>query len=588
MIRRLAPRTVVASGLAPGTVAPAPAQLSRRFTAAGRSAGFWVALWAAVVAAEIAVLVPIVLADEPTPGYRIVFRLIGGTFAACGLIAWHRRPDSRSGMWMVATGFGLLIEPLFDQFDPSAIRTIGDLLEDAWGIPIIALLLTFLSGGRLDSRVDRALVGIWVVQLTVEFVRHVFLAREGNFLLVSANAEIADALITFNELIVSIGCLAVAGVIGARWKRASRPRRRAMLPSVAGIAALLFFAVAQQATPTVVQWLAVCSLLAIPAAFLAGLLRSRLARGGLTELFRDLRTMHGAALQARLAKALGDPTLVLAYGRPGSRGHADADGRPVLVPPVTADRAVAPIEREGREVAALVYDVIARRRSGAASRRSAPRPRSRSRTSISTPSRALGSPSCRRRAQRIVAAGDAERRRLERDLHDGAQQRLVALALQLRLIQADIRRDPAMAEQLVTSASGELAAVAAGAARARARHPPGGARSRPGCRARVAGVAVDGADGGVVRRARAPASSRSSSPPTSSPARRWRTSASTRTPRRRPCTCRASGGGVAIEIADDGVGGADAAGGSGLRGLADRVEALDGHLCRPAQPERER
>src|SRR6185312_4657610 len=59
--------------------------------------------------------------------------------------------------------------------------------------------------------------------------------------------------------------------------------------------------------------------------------------------------------------------------------------------------------------------------------------------------------------QRLVAAGDAERRRLERDLHDGAQQRLVTVAIQLRLIQADIRRDPAAAEALVTSASGELA-----------------------------------------------------------------------------------------------------------------------------------
>ena len=505
MIRRLAPRTVAASGLAPGPVAPVSAQLSSRFTAAGRSAGFWIALWAAVVAAEIAVLVPIVLADEPTPGYRIVFRLIGGTFAACGLIAWHRRPDSRSGMWMVATGFGLLVEPLFDQFDPSAIRTIGDLLEDAWAIPIIALLLTFLSGGRLDSRVDRALVGIWVVQLTVEFFRHVFLAREGNFLLVSADAEIADALITFNELIVSIGCLAVAGVIGARWKRASRPRRRAMLPSVAGIAALLFFAVAQQASPTLVQWLAVCSLLAIPAAFLAGLLRSRLARGGLTELFRDLRTMHGAALQARLAKALGDPTLVLAYRRPGSRGYADANGRPVLVPPVTADRAVAAIERDGHEVAALVYDVMLDDDPELVEA-------VRAAATIALENEHLQAESQAQLAelqasrQRIVAAGDAERRRLERDLHDGAQQRLVALALQLRLIQSDIRRDPVDGGAAGDVGERRARRVAAGAARARARHPPGHARSWPGGRARVAGVAVDGGHGGVLRRSRAAAS----------------------------------------------------------------------------------
>jgi signal transduction histidine kinase len=59
--------------------------------------------------------------------------------------------------------------------------------------------------------------------------------------------------------------------------------------------------------------------------------------------------------------------------------------------------------------------------------------------------------------QRIVAAGDTERRRLERDLHDGAQQRLVALSMQLRLIRSDIRRDPAQAELLMTTARDELA-----------------------------------------------------------------------------------------------------------------------------------
>ena len=59
--------------------------------------------------------------------------------------------------------------------------------------------------------------------------------------------------------------------------------------------------------------------------------------------------------------------------------------------------------------------------------------------------------------QRLVAAGDEERRRLERNLHDGAQQRLVAVALQLKLIQSRIRRDPAMAEQLVSAAAEELA-----------------------------------------------------------------------------------------------------------------------------------
>ena len=252
MISRWAPGAVAASGLAPRLRGRPSVDALGRFGAPVRHRTFWLAL-GAVVAAELAALLPIVLADEPIPGYRAVFRLIGGVFAVCGLIAWQRRPDSRSGLLMVATGFGLLVDPVFVQLEPGPLRTVGDLFEDAWGIPIIALLLTFLTGGRLTSRVDRVLVGIFVLALVLEFVRHLFLAREGNFLFVRENAEIAEGLVAASELLVSIGCLAVAVVIGARWKAASAPRRRAMLPSVAGIACLLAFAVVQQATPLVLH-----------------------------------------------------------------------------------------------------------------------------------------------------------------------------------------------------------------------------------------------------------------------------------------------------------------------------------------------
>ena len=107
-------------------------------------------------------------------------------------------------------------------------------------------------------------------------------------------------------------------------------------------------------------------------------------------------------------------------------------------PPVTADRAVAPIERDGREVAALVYDALLDEDPELVEA-------VRAAATIALEHEHLHAESEARLAevqasrQRIVAAGDAERRRLERDLHDGAQQRLVALALQLRLIR---RRHP--------------------------------------------------------------------------------------------------------------------------------------------------
>ena len=187
----------------------------------------------------------------------------------------------------------------------------------------------------------------------------------------------------------------------------------------------------------------------------SGVLRSRLARAGLTELFRDLPTFRGAGLQEALARTVGDPRLVVAY-RLADGGYADAGGEPIALAPQDADRAVSRVEIAGRDVAAIVHDaalvddaeLLEALCAAAGIAIETERLHAESETR-------LGELQASR--QRIVAAGDAERRRLERNLHDGAQQRLVALALQLRLAHAHIRRDPAAAEALVTSASDQLA-----------------------------------------------------------------------------------------------------------------------------------
>jgi hypothetical protein len=90
---RFTPRGLVASDLVTKPVGRRSAHVLSRFDSRARSPAFWFGLWAACAALELAALAPALLADEPAPGYRIVFRLIGGAFAACGLIAWHRRPD---------------------------------------------------------------------------------------------------------------------------------------------------------------------------------------------------------------------------------------------------------------------------------------------------------------------------------------------------------------------------------------------------------------------------------------------------------------------------------------------------------------
>jgi signal transduction histidine kinase len=240
------------------------------------------------------------------------------------------------------------------------------------------------------------------------------------------------------------------------------------------------------------------------------------------------------------------------------------------------------VEVEGRAVAAIVYDasldddpeMIEAVRAAAA---------------MALENEALLAESDARLAevqasrQRIVAAGDAERRRLERNLHDGAQQRLVAVALQLRMIQSDIRRDPAQAEELVAAASDELA------------------NSLQELRELARGIHPASLDHGLES-ALASLASRSTVP----------TAVSCDGPEHVPkpvelavyfvaCEALANVGkyahattasvrlsrtadGVAVEIADDGVGGAHAGDGSGLHGLADRVAALDGRLFVTSPP----
>ena len=514
----------------------------RRFSAPTLSRGLWVSLWAAGFALVAIVVWGTVLGDELVPAYGVIFRLVGGAYIACGLIAWRRRPDSFSGLLMTATGFLLFVEPVFAQFDSGSADVLGYLFGDLWSITIVWLLLTMLSGGRLTSTTERVLVGAFVVEFFLTLGSVLFMEYDGNVLLVRADEGLSDGFEAARALLVSCACIAIAVVIALRWRAASPPRRRALLPSVAGLAALLLFAFAQSAPPVWLRWLAILSLLLIPAGFLVGLLRSRLARGGLADLFRALPTMRADELQPALARAVGDPSLVVAYGRPE----------------VGEGRAVAPINDD----AVLVYDAgldedpeLIEAATAAAG--------------IALESRA--------RLERIVTAGDDERRRLERDLHDGAQQRLVALAMQLRLIQHEIQADPVAAQQLVDSASEELRlSMAELRELARGIHPAVLNHGLEPALQSLAGQATVPTDVAYAAEGELPeqvelAAYFVTSEALANVGKYARASSATVDVTR-------AGGGLVVRIADDGVGGADASRGSGLRGLADRVEALDGRL----------
>jgi hypothetical protein len=360
---RLMPLAVEARELVARPVARGRVEGLSRLTAPTHGASFWLALWAAAAAAGFAALIPVLFdSGPPVPGYDVLNILSGISFAACGLIAWRRRPDSAVGRMLAIAGFGALVPTILGHVDSPVTFTLARLTGDLWVIVFVALLLSFVSGGRLTSTVDVVIVAAYFVSLFVlQFVVLLFFDHPDNLLVVRPDAGIASALDKVRFTVLIVAALAVVVVIGERWHSASRPRRRALLPSLGGVLCGLLYAgwltsLVVEAPVLPLVWLLNAGLLTVPAALLWGLLRSRLARGELADLFRELGTLRGVRLEAGLAKVLGDPGLLLAYRVPGERAYIDGSGQPVALPAPGDYRVVAPVERDGRELAMLVYD----------------------------------------------------------------------------------------------------------------------------------------------------------------------------------------------------------------------------------------
>ena len=454
-------------------------------------------------------------------------------------------------------------------------------MGELWIVAFVTLILSFVTGGRLTSTVDRVLVGAFFVGLFVlQFVVLLFVDSADNVLRVLPDAGLASALDKVRMGVLIVASLAVAVVVAARWRSASAPRRRALLPSVGGsLCGVLYAAwltsLVLEAPVLPLVWILNSALVTVPAALAWGLLRSRLARGGLADLFRELGTLRGVRLEQGLAKVLGDPGLVLAYKVPGEHAYIDGGGQPFTLPPPGGDRAAAPVERDGRELAMLVYDasldddpeLVEAVAATAAITLDDARLQAESEDRLAE---------LRASRERIVAAGDAERRRLERNLHDGAQQRLVSVALQLRMLQGRVGADPALVEDLKSAGDElsrsleELRELARGIHPAVLNH---GLKTALDSLASRAGVATTVSFGGAERlpepvelaayfvACEALANVAKYAQARQATVRVWRRE-----------------GLAVIEIADDGVGGADETAGTGLRGLADRVAALDGTL----------
>ena len=524
-----------------------------------------------------------------------------------GVIVWQLRPETRTGALLTALPFTALLADLRWVYSGSALAVTVGYVCAYLSIPVFVQLVLSYPSGRLRSVLDRALVWIaWVYAVFFGLVDAVFFDPRPQFVgtiqwfqphalpLTHLGWYDPRGLDSARDWILVVLVPPFLVLLARKVVRATPSGRRIVLPLVlAGAFAALEFTVqivffggevnTWSRAHTTWLWIVTIAELGIPFSLAAGLLWGRRARAVVADLVVELEHTPPGSVRDALARALGDPTLELALWLPERRSYVDAQGRPLALPARRSERAVTVLGPAEAPVAALVHDPLLLERPallasvGAAARLALENER------LQAELRAQLAELRASRA-RIVSAGDEERRRLERNLHDGAQQRLLSLGLALQLIRAELGPEANGAGSLLGEAEAELgAALAELRELAQGIHPAvlteqglGPALRTLAARASLP-VEIE-----AVPDTRLPAQVEAAayfvvSEALANVAKHARASSVF-------LSVACENGSLVVEVADDGVGGAEAKAGSGLTGLADRVHALDGDLTIESVP----
>jgi signal transduction histidine kinase len=323
---------------------------------------------------------------------------------------------------------------------------------------------------------------------------------------------------------------------------------------------------------------AVLLLFVIPAAIVSTAVLDGLARplGGVSRRFLSPAAAATGAVRETLVASIGDTTLSLAYWLPHRDAFVDEYGLPVELPEPASGRAWTAVELEGRRVAAIIHDADLDARPELVQAAAAGAVLALDNERLKADLRARVE-ELRASRMRIVEASLEARRNLERDLHDGAQQQLVALSLDLQRLRTRISTNPELLPIIDGSIEKLTVALTELRELARGIHPAiltqRGLTPALSALIERTPIPVDcdvSLDERVTPAAEAAAYFVAAEALTNIAKYAEAKSVSLRV-RREP-------GSITLEVEDDGVGGADPANGSGLRGLADRVAALDGTL----------
>jgi signal transduction histidine kinase len=565
----------------------------------GLGAPIWAGL--ATTALFAAVQLTAALTGSIPPALAVCDFLAGCAFAWFGVAAWRRRPQSRIGPLLILGGVGLAPVNLIFVDDLPLLRTIGLMGLQTFAAPLVHLLLGFPTG-RVTGRRDKVIVVGAYLHLTVQW--WVFLlfyepppgcpdCMRSNLLGVLGDRGTWDVLWVVQGVMNALFGAGLVVLLALAYRRASTAARRArgLVLGAGGLVAVIAIvttpaaygmidgtepATSMQAAWTLAWWV-------LPASVLLAISRTRASRVTMGELVeRLLRRPAPAGLRDALADALGDPTLELGFWVPEAGGWRAADGRPLSG---GRARATTELVRDGRRQAILVHDpVLLEDPAGLEAVRAA--------AGVALDTERL---QAELRAQiqdvlaaqrRVLGATDDARRRIECELRDGPQRRLLDLSATLAMTDEALPRErradllPLLeaSTELVSRVRRELRDLAAGVFPESLQHGGIGAAVRELAELSPLPVALD-----VDLR---------SEPPEEVAAAAWFAcrEALANAAKHAKATAlsvavRCEGGELTVTVTDDGTGGADAAG-TGLRGLADRIEARGGRLEVTSPPGR--
>jgi signal transduction histidine kinase len=525
---------------------------SLRSSASGLPRRLHLLLWPAGVAVGIAA--ESALYGSTDARHWVPDLLAGWSLIWCGLAAWTLRPRSRCGVLMAAAGFAWFA-PNFSGSSIGAISWLSAHSLYLYRGPLVQLVLTY-PRGRSSRRLERAgVVGGYVAAGVAPIWRN----------------EIVTIVLAM--LLVVLAAAGYAKGVGRdRRARSYGLGATLFLAGVFAVTAVLRLAVPTVAVEDATLLAYQTALCLFALALLVGLLRAPWERAALTDLVVELGEKRSGTLRDALAHALGDPTLEVAYPLP--RGvYVDAAGQPADLPVRDPGRRVTRLERDGQEVAALVHDPAVLDDPALLDAVAAAARLTTSNARLQAEVRAQVAEVERSRL-RLLRAGDEERRRLEERLHQGAARRL--RALEQVLVRAHRRAGPSTlagierAAAQLTLTLAELSELAGGL------HPPELAENglRPALVSLAARIPLPVEV--AVAEERLPAEVEAAVYFVCSEA--LANIAKYASASRATVTVSVSDGAVSAEVVDDGVGGADIASGTGLRGLTDRVEALGGRL----------